>query len=141
MIGPQRSGRRTFAGLVLATFVAPVVTAFCLNIWTLFTLHASPVSLSDWAGGAVTFMVLALLFGGLLAILPTLVFGGATIIVARCLGTRSPGFFAVAGLLAGLFMAWVDTRRTESVFNLPEAIPFLVGGCASALAYWSVAER
>lgn len=141
MIERQRSGRRTFAAFVLAIFVAPAVTALCLNIALMFSLRASPVGLSDMIGGAVSFLVLALIFGALLAALPIVILGGMTIAVARCLGTRSPIFFAAAGLLAGSAMGWVDARRTQSVFNMLEAVPFLVGGCSSALAYWWVAER
>ena len=70
-----------------------------------------------------------------------LAFVSIAIAVAHLVGTRSSIFYATAGLSGGLFMAWVDTGRTKSVFNMSEAIPFIIGGCLGALAYWSVSER
>lgn len=136
-----RPGRRTFAGLVVAIFVGPFATAACLAIAILLSPRTYPMEFWDFIGGSLTFLVIALLFGGLLAALPTLIIGSIVIATARSLGTNSPVFFATAGLLAGLAMAWIDIQRSQSIFNILEAIPFLIGGCSSALSYWWVAER
>ena len=141
MTTPQESRRRTLVGLVLAILVAPVVTALCVQVMALLTLDIPTINLADAIGGAFVFLLLAVFFGGLLAALPVLFFGSIAIAVARSVGTKSSMFYATAGILAGLVMAWIDTGRTKSFFNLLEAVPFVVGGCLSALAYWSVAQR
>ena len=137
----QASIGRTLTGLALAILVAPVATALCIEVAILSARGFRVESLSDEVGGSVTFLVLALVFGGVLTTIPGLFFGGLAIAIARIIGTRSPAFYAAAGLLAGTLMALVDTGRTKSAFAISEAIPFVVGGCMSALTYWAVAER
>ncbi len=136
----QISRGRTLAGLALAIVVAPVATALSIEIM-LTSKGSGTIGLSDQVGGGLTFLVLALVFGSVLAAAPGVILGGLTIAIARLIGTRSLWFYAVAGLLAGALMAWIDTGRTKSAFALPDAIPFGIGGCVSALTYWAVAER
>ena len=133
--------RRTFGGLILAIFVAPVATALCFEAALLLTLDAPAKSLSDEIGGGSVFLLIALLFGGFLAAAPVLILGGITVAVARLIGVRSAVYYATVGLLAGLLISWMDAGRTKSAFDILEAVPFVVGGCLSALAYWSLAER
>ncbi len=141
MSGRQVSRRRTFAGLVLAVLAAPVVTALCIGGEVLVLPGRPAGGLSDAIEGTLTFLVLALVFGSVLAAIPGLLFGGLAIAIARSIGTRSPVFYAIAGLVAGALIALLDTGRTKSAFVLSEAAPFVVGGCLSALTYWAVAER
>ena len=131
---------RRLAGLALAIVVAPVATALCIEVM-LMIKSLGMIGLTDQIGGGLTFLVLALVFGSVLAAIPGLLFGGLSIAVARLIGTRSPWFYTAAGLVAGTCMARIDTGRTKSAFALPEAIPFVIGGCLSALTYWAIAER
>ena len=128
------------AGLALAIVVAPVATA--LSIEVLLTARGlGTIGLSDQVGGGLSFLVLALVFGSVLAAIPGVLLGGLSIALARLIGTPSPWFYAAAGLLAGMLMAWIDTGRTKSAFAFPEAVPFVIGGGLSALTYWAVVER
>ena len=141
MITPQRSRKRILAGLFLAIPVAPVSTVICVELALMLSPAPVSVSVADEIGGAGVFIVIAFFFGGFLAAVPVLVIGSIAVVVAHCLGTKSPVFYAATGLLGGLFMAWMDIVVRKDVFEIWGAIPFIVGGCLSALTYWSVAER
>lgn len=137
----RTSGWRTFGGLLLAFVTAPVAMAACVSFASLPTPPDDSISWVDVIGGGLTFLLFALVFGTVLAALPGLVLGSLIIATARACDTRSPTFYASAGLLAGLLMAWVDTGRTHSALQIGEAIPLIFGGCASALTSRAVAER
>lgn len=137
----QATGKHTFKGLAVAIFVAPTATALCLDVALLLDQRTPPIAFWDWIGGTIATLLIALTFGGLLAAVPVLLLGGIVISVARSLGTKSALFFAGAGILAGIAMAWLDTQRTQSAFTVLDASPFLIGGASSALSYWWVAER
>ena len=116
MSGRQGSARRTAAGLVLAIFVAPVMTAFSIELVVLLTRGVPARTLADEIGGTLTFLVTALVFGGVLAAVPVLVLGSLAVAIARVLGTRSPVFYAVAGFLGAIaWRGWTpDARRAPS---------------------------